>query len=377
MRWFHHDCTAKYDPKFQRLGERFGAEGAGIYWGILEELGRSDDSYYLKVIGLSVEADEQFAHAMKNPPLHVPSVDPAPLRGIAVLSAKPLAQALFTRTQRLKEVLDFCAEIDLIDEVLWDTYAVIFSPGFERRADPYAQRLKRETHRRTTPPQEHSHASTVRSHDATTSHEEIIGDVRTMCAQSAENFLPDQKKNQKEIREDQEKQNHGQEDIEENLSTSGYVAHAPDVTEFEPFCRAVHATIDDWNRNHVNRFELRPKQRDLRRLFVGGTPAQREALVYQAMNLLHGDATFPQIILRAVTLMLQASEKKRIRDPFAWIWSCMFGSGNGGTPPWVQLMSAKEEQGRVLRERGHEMPSNRSQPFRSLLSEVESVQECL
>ena len=40
MKWFHQECAAKHDPKLQTLGASHGAEGLGIFWGLLEEIGQ-------------------------------------------------------------------------------------------------------------------------------------------------------------------------------------------------------------------------------------------------------------------------------------------------------------------------------------------------
>jgi len=48
MKWFHHECAARYDPKLQILGSQYGSEGIGIYWGLLEEIGQHSDTFNLK-----------------------------------------------------------------------------------------------------------------------------------------------------------------------------------------------------------------------------------------------------------------------------------------------------------------------------------------
>ena len=61
MKWFHHECAARYDSKLQILGSHFGAEGIGIYWGLLEEIGQHSDTFHLKVIGVNEEIDKTFS----------------------------------------------------------------------------------------------------------------------------------------------------------------------------------------------------------------------------------------------------------------------------------------------------------------------------
>ncbi len=59
MKWFHHECAARYDSKLQILGSHYGAEGIGIYWGLLEEIGQHSDTFHLKVIGVNEEIDQK------------------------------------------------------------------------------------------------------------------------------------------------------------------------------------------------------------------------------------------------------------------------------------------------------------------------------
>ncbi len=65
-------------------------------------------------------------------------------------------------------------------------------------------------------------------------------------------------------------------------------------------------------------------------------------LCYQAFNINNERINYPELVLRAIRLMLRSSEKKRIQNPGGWLWSCLHGNGDG-TTPWVQLLSAEEE----------------------------------
>lgn len=40
MKWFKHDTMAAYDAKIKRLRIRFGLEGVGLYWTLLESIAR-------------------------------------------------------------------------------------------------------------------------------------------------------------------------------------------------------------------------------------------------------------------------------------------------------------------------------------------------
>ena len=67
MKWFHHECAARYDSKLQTLGSLFGAEGIGIYWGLLEEIGQHSDTFYLKVIGIEKKLIKIFQKSCRIP----------------------------------------------------------------------------------------------------------------------------------------------------------------------------------------------------------------------------------------------------------------------------------------------------------------------
>ena len=66
MKWFHHECAARYDSKLQILGSHYGAEGIGIYWGLLEEIGQHSDTFHLKVVGVNEEIDQTFSKLLQN-----------------------------------------------------------------------------------------------------------------------------------------------------------------------------------------------------------------------------------------------------------------------------------------------------------------------
>ena len=66
MKWFHHECAARYDSKLQILGSKHGAEGIGIYWGLLEEIGQHSDTFHLKVIGVDDGIDQKFSEFLQN-----------------------------------------------------------------------------------------------------------------------------------------------------------------------------------------------------------------------------------------------------------------------------------------------------------------------
>jgi hypothetical protein len=65
MKWFHHECAARHQPKLQILGSTHGAEGLGIFWGLLEEIGQHSDTFHLKVMQISEESDQTFLNLLQ------------------------------------------------------------------------------------------------------------------------------------------------------------------------------------------------------------------------------------------------------------------------------------------------------------------------
>ena len=98
-----------------------------------------------------------------------------------------------------------------------------------------------------------------------------------------------------------------------------------------------------------------PQTMNFEKYFLIDAKAPKCSLCYDAYKILHEKIHYPELVLRALQLMLKASEKTRIANPFGWLWTCLHGNGDG-TTPWVQLLTADEE-------------SNNSEPF------CESVQQ--
>jgi hypothetical protein len=122
--------------------------------------------------------------------------------------------------------------------------------------------------------------------------------------------------------------------------------------EFLEYSLKVRSELSDWNDSHTNMFDWNPTESELRKLFFGGEPEHKEKSCYCAYNLLGENIHYADLVLRALRLMLNASEKARITNPFGWMWTCLHGNGDG-TLPWVQLLTAYEENtaGALLRRR--------------------------
>jgi hypothetical protein len=342
MRWFHHDSHAKADSKLQLLGAKFGPEGMGIYWGVVEELAKLESGFQVKLIDFSPAADEQFQQLLDNPRAAHPFGSKAALEEIPILPPTPLVAALFTTCTRLKEVLDYCASIGLFDRERWTRYGVVFSPGLEERADNYTQRMARVGKRKDR------ELPVIRE-------ERCTNFVRTEYEQSSENVPLDQI--QIKIRSDLEKAGQKRPEDINNLSTQPQPAVVEHEENFDEFQQSVSDILQEWNGTHRQRFLWNPTREDLKRLFKGGTHIQRQSLIYASMNFFPDKYSFSQVVLRAISLMLESSEKRRIRDPFAWVWTCLFGSDSSGTPSWVQLVSRSEESRRIARTVGQSWDS--------------------
>jgi hypothetical protein len=52
---------------------------------------------------------------------------------------------------------------------------------------------------------------------------------------------------------------------------------------------------------------------------------------------------YPGLVIRAFTLMLRESERRRIGNPFGWLWSCLHGNSDGSIP-WVVGLTAAQER---------------------------------
>lgn len=343
MRWFKHDSTARHDPKLQMLGSMHGAEGLGIFWGLLEEIGQHSDTFHLKVLGISEELDQTFMKLVQNIP-DSPSVlleSQLDLKRVPRLPVKILAKNLFTSPRKLASVIDTCVEVGLFDSDKWLTYNVLYSAAFEHRADDYTRRVQRRSANvRTSAEQPSNNNRSVSAQDSDT--------VR----RNAENvpLETEAEQIQKEKRETETEMLVHNTDSKTTLSTSEHYELLKDepylieLTEegFQQYSRTFRATLANWNEGRPNKFDWHPTDSELRKLFFGGEHEHKVTMCYHAYKLLGEKVHYPELVLRALKLMLKSSERTRIVNPFGWIWTCLHGNGDG-TTPWVQLLSAEEE----------------------------------
>jgi hypothetical protein len=112
---------------------------------------------------------------------------------------------------------------------------------------------------------------------------------------------------------------------------------------FREYCQAFRSLLANWNDERPNKFEWVPTESELRKLFFGGEQEHKLTMCYHAHKLLGEKIHYPELVLRALKLMLRSSQKTRIINPLGWMWTCLHGNGDG-TTPWVQLMTAEEEE---------------------------------
>lgn len=345
MKWFHHECLARYDSKLQILGSTHGAEGIGIYWGLLEEIGRHSDTFHMKIIGLGDEIDRnnsQIHSSLKEK--YEPNISTSK---IPELPIKILARNLFTTQKKVLLVIKTCTEIELFDLHKWWNFNVLYSQSFEKRADDYTRRLQRKTDK-------------VR-----TDSEQPLDKVRSPFEESPNSLRSESEKVLLETEAEQEQKKESDismhaGDISEGKNNSieyDLLKNEPylvelDETGFLEYCRAFRSKIVEWNDGHQHKFEWNPSDNELQKLFLGGSYERKVSMCYDAYKILHEKIHYPELVLRALQLMFKASGKTRIVNPLGWMWSCLHGNGEA-TTPWVQLLTADEESniGSLLQKR--------------------------
>ena len=350
MKWFHHECAARYDSKLQTLGSLFGAEGIGIYWGLLEEIGQHSDTFYLKVTGIDKEIDQKFSKIMqivKNSQEIIPQFSSDPTR-IPLLPLKIISKNLFAPPKRVALVIKTAAEIGLFDLQKWSDFNVLYSQSFEQRADDYTRRLQRTTNKVRTDSEPSTDNVRTQSEETPNTLRSLSGNVHIETEAKAET------KPEKEIETDmhaRDKSDSKNEITYEQLKSEPYLVEL-DEAGFQEYCQTFRTKIVKWNEEHRNKFNWNPADDELRKIFLAGTHDRKVSMCYDAYKILHEKIHYPELVLRALQLMLKASEKTRIANPFGWLWTCLHGNGDG-TTPWVQLLTADEESniGNILRKR--------------------------
>ncbi|MBI5021787.1 MAG: DUF4373 domain-containing protein [Ignavibacteriales bacterium] len=341
MKWFHHECAARHDPKLQVLGSTYGAEGIGIYWGLLEDIGQHSDTFHLKLTGISPEIDQKFSNTasgsqflLRNP------------QSIPRLPLKILSKNLFTSPKKLKNVIELCVEVGLFDSDKWLNYNLLYSPSFEQRADDYTRRVQRQANNiRTELGQTTAEVRSIPVLSRVEGSEDSQNNIRT----KSDKVLPET--------DTEQKKNICNTSAVNNLSTDeSFLIELSDEL-FDQYCLKFHSALQLWNRQHGSTIDWNPKLKELKKLFSGGEYQHKLDMCFHAYKILGNKINYPELVMRALHLFLEKYEKSKIDNPFGWLWTCLHGNGNGKTP-WVQLMTAEEEQSLTISplSRGRLMP---------------------
>ncbi len=357
MKWFHHDCTARHDPRLQILGATHGPEGLGIFWGLLEEIGQHSDTFHLKIMQISKKSDKSFANLLENSRKESNDlVDRnVNLSKIPRLPVKTLAKNLFTTSKTLTAIISTCISAGLFDRQKWARYSVLYSPAFERRGDDYTRRVQRRSGSVRTNSEQGSNILRSQSGVGSDSIRTTSGQHPDMLRTKSEKVPLDTEAEQIQKKRERTEKDLFVKDAKRNnrISTScqqGFIELSEG--QFHEYSSLFRSELSSWNDGRTNKFDWNPTEPELRKLFFGGEPELKEKSCFSAYKLLGENVHYAELVLRAVRLMLRSSEKSRITNPFGWMWTCLHGNGDG-TLPWVQLLTAEEENtlGALMRRR--------------------------
>jgi hypothetical protein len=314
MKWYKHDTASLSDPTLARLGNRVGGEGMWIYWGIVTYIAGHGKDFQVKIEDFPAtpaEAVEDFEGSEED------------FRNIPQIPLKELAKPLYCTRKRLLSTITECVALGLFNQSKWERFGVLYSPMLVASQDEYSQKLEKNRDR-----------------------------ARTLSRQTPEKVvLQEQVQEQEDIQEQVEEQkdlvdlSKSALNVEKLSTPDAQDTLVPPVSddEIKQFRRLAVEDIREWNQRWAEKFEWIPSETEIAKLLRGGSHEHKLRLCYQAMNLLGGDATYPQVVRRAVGMMLDASRRKRITNPYGWLWTCLHGNAEG-TPPWVQLATAGEER---------------------------------
>jgi len=346
----------------------------GIFWGLLEEIGQHSDTFHLKIMEFSGKSDKSFANLIQDPEKDSDKMfgSHLDLARVPRLPVKNLAKNVFTTSKTLTAVIATCISVGLFDRQKWLKYNVLYSSSFERRCDDYTRRVQRN-------------AENVRTHSEQTSNnirrlsEPSSNNLRTLFGQNPESLRTksekvlleteaEQKEKEKKNRYRTEKDlfvkdtddetkakadlpvRRAGESVHHRLTTTDYYEllrgepYLLSLTDegFQEYSQRFHAEIDRWNEKRQEKLDWVPVDSQLRKLFFGGSEDHKLTLCYHAYRILDEKVHYPELVLRALRLMLKASENTRISNPYGWMLSCLHGNSDG-TLPWVQLLTLEEE----------------------------------
>jgi hypothetical protein len=247
------------------------------------------------------------------------------------------------------QVIQTAVEIGLFDLEKWNEFNILYSQSFEQRADDYTRRLQRKTDKVRTDTEPSTDNVRTQSEVTPNALRSLSENVPTETEAKAET------KQEKELETNMHAKDKfdskKNEIIYEQLKSEPYLVEL-DEKGFQEYCQMFRMKVVKWNEERRNKFNWNPADEELRKIFLGGTHERKVSMCYDAYKILHEKINYPELVLRALQLMLKASEKTRITNPFGWLWTCLHGNGDG-TTPWVQLLTAEEESniGSILRKR--------------------------
>jgi len=327
MKWFHHECTAKHDPKLQELGEEFGAEGIGVYWGLLEEMGHHSDTFQIKVTGVSAESDRAYADALLHREGPLFSIRYLAGANVPRMPLKTLARILFTTGDKLQSVVEKLVEVGLFDDTRWRTYSLLYSPAFERRADDYTRRRRRSTDHIPThtehsrgnldnPPAHVDHPLEIVGHESDSPLPRDDEFRRTMSAHTPNTLRRVSDTNRE---------------------------HCSNVTAHRRRMFPLEQTTEQ---KEIQKERQRKKEKEIEEEEkLCSIQAEFElSTAYPHHSVYKSDAD--TVLVPSAESFAVASTKQRIQSPFGWVWSCIHGTPEG-MAPWVRLSTAPEEARRI------------------------------
>jgi hypothetical protein len=249
------------------------------------------------------------------------------------------------------QTIQTAAEIGLFDLQKWSEFNVLYSQSFEQRADDYTRRLQRKTDKVRTDSEQPPNDVRTQSEGNTELHQTKSENVRPEAETKTEAEQKQKRESDTDMHARDITDSKKNEINYELLKNEPYLVEL-DETGFQEYCRMFRSKIVKWNEEHRNKFNWNPADDELHKIFLGGTHDRKVSMCYDAYKILHEKIHYPELVIRALQLMLKASEKTRIANPFGWLWTCLHGNGDG-TTPWVQLLTAAEESnvGSILRKR--------------------------
>ena len=291
---------------------------------------------------------------------------------IPIYPAEILANNAYTTAKALRVVIATCVEVGLFDEGKWVEYNVLYNPGFAAMADEYTRKFRRSTSAARNSAVHEQGSARSKSGESREVLETPPEDVRSSPdtvdttldnVRTSPDFIPPRTEADTEAEEERDKNSRTEQ--KQNRDAEGEAGPEPQasrkfstpypqssrldqyislgidpdrIPEYTANCKII---VNEWNRTHSNHFKWEISDSEMKTLILGGEQSLKRWVCYQAMNFTGGTPDYPRLLYRAVRMMLQASEKKRVSSQIRWLWTCL--NGSNGSPPWVHLSTAEDE----------------------------------